>query len=98
MWAKSIAMISRILILAGPMLMAVAPAAFAQEKFPTRPIRMLVPFAPGGGVDVVARIVGKKVSETLGQPVLVESRPGGGGAVAVVAELDALQPLTATPC
>jgi tripartite-type tricarboxylate transporter receptor subunit TctC len=44
---------------------------------------MLVPFAPGGGVDVVARIVGKKVSETLGQPVLVESRPGGGGSVAV---------------
>ena len=60
-----------------------APAASAQDKFPTRPIRMLVPFAPGGGVDVVARIVGKKVSETLGQPVLVESRPGGGGAVAV---------------
>jgi len=60
-----------------------APAALAQPQYPTRPIRLLVPFAPGGGVDVVARIVGKKVSETLGQPILVESKPGGGGAVAV---------------
>jgi tripartite-type tricarboxylate transporter receptor subunit TctC len=55
----------------------------AQTQYPIRPIRLLVPFAPGGGVDVVARIVGKKVSETLGQPILVESKPGGGGAVAV---------------
>jgi tripartite-type tricarboxylate transporter receptor subunit TctC len=60
-----------------------APQAFSQAKYPNRPIRLLVPFAPGGGVDVVARIVGKKVSEKLGQPVLVESKPGGGGAVAV---------------
>ena len=57
--------------------------AQAQSPYPTRPIRLLVPFAPGGGVDVVARIVGKKVSEKLGQPILVESKPGGGGAVAV---------------
>src|ERR1022692_4634423 len=62
---------------------ASAPDALAQAKYPTRPIRLLVPFAPGGGVDVVARIVGKKVSEKLGQPILVESKPGGGGAVAV---------------
>jgi tripartite-type tricarboxylate transporter receptor subunit TctC len=62
---------------------ASAPDALAQSKYPSRPIRLLVPFAPGGGVDVVARIVGKKVSEKLGQPVLVESKPGGGGAVAV---------------
>ena len=58
-------------------------SAHAQSAYPTRPIRLLVPFAPGGGVDVVARIVRKRVSETLGQPVLVESKPGGGGAVAV---------------
>ena len=46
-----------------------APAAFAQSntqtKFPSRPIRLLVPFAPGGGVDVVARIVGQKLSERI---------------------------------
>jgi tripartite-type tricarboxylate transporter receptor subunit TctC len=58
------------------------PTASAQAKYPSRPIRLLVPFAPGGGVDVVARVVGKKVSEALGQPVLIESKPGGGGAVA----------------
>jgi tripartite-type tricarboxylate transporter receptor subunit TctC len=62
---------------------ATASAAFAQSQYPTRPIRLLVPFAPGGGVDVVARIVGRKVSEKLGQPILVESKPGGGGAIAV---------------
>jgi tripartite-type tricarboxylate transporter receptor subunit TctC len=62
---------------------ASASSAHAQPKYPTHPIRLLVPFAPGGGVDVVARIVGKKVSEAVGQPVLVESKPGGGGAVAV---------------
>ncbi|MBX9840500.1 MAG: tripartite tricarboxylate transporter substrate binding protein [Xanthobacteraceae bacterium] len=55
----------------------------AQAKLPNRPIRLLVPFAPGGGVDVVARVVGQKVSEQVGQPVLVESKPGAGGALAV---------------
>jgi tripartite-type tricarboxylate transporter receptor subunit TctC len=65
------------------MLGASAPDAYAQAKYPSRPIRLLVPFAPGGGVDVVARIVGQRVSEKIGQPVLVESKPGGGGAIAV---------------
>src|SRR5215467_9116171 len=65
------------------LLTCVATAAHAQSPYPTRPIRLLVPFAPGGGVDVVARIVGKQVSEKLGQPILVESKPGGGGAIAV---------------
>jgi tripartite-type tricarboxylate transporter receptor subunit TctC len=63
--------------------MAATSFAHAQAPYPTRPIRLLVPFAPGGGVDVVARIVGKQVSEKLGQPILIESKPGGGGAVAV---------------
>ena len=62
---------------------ALAPDALAQAKFPNKPIRLLVPFAPGGGVDVVARIVGQKISEQTGQPVLVESKPGAGGAIAV---------------
>jgi tripartite-type tricarboxylate transporter receptor subunit TctC len=62
---------------------AAATEAVAQAKLPNRPIRLLVPFAPGGGVDVVARIVGQKVSEQTGQPVLVESKPGAGGALAV---------------
>src|SRR5690349_25007942 len=62
---------------------AAVPGALAQSKPINRPIRLLVPFAPGGGVDVVARIVGQKLSEKIGQPVLVESKPGAGGALAV---------------
>ena len=48
--------------------LAAATGALAQAKFPSKPIRLLVPFAPGGGVDVVARIVGQKISEQTGQP------------------------------
>src|SRR6266481_9939352 len=62
---------------------AAAPDALAQAKLINRPIRLLIPFAPGGGVDVVARIVGQKLSERIGQPVLIESKPGGGGVIAV---------------
>ena len=57
--------------------------ATAQARYPNRPIRLLIPFAPGGGVDIVARVVGQKLSEKIGQPVLVESKPGAGGALAV---------------
>jgi tripartite-type tricarboxylate transporter receptor subunit TctC len=62
---------------------ASAPNARAQTKLINRPIRLLVPFAPGGGVDVVARIVGQKLGERIGQPILIESKPGAGGALAV---------------
>src|SRR4051794_15519443 len=62
---------------------AAAPDVVAQAKLPGKPIRLLVPFAPGGGVDVVARVVAQKVSGQIGQPVLVESKPGAGGALAV---------------
>jgi tripartite-type tricarboxylate transporter receptor subunit TctC len=70
-------------LLGAAVLAATVVAAFAQTKFPSKPIRMLVPFAPGGGVDVVARVVGQKITENTGQPVLVESKPGAGGTIAV---------------
>jgi tripartite-type tricarboxylate transporter receptor subunit TctC len=60
-------------------------SALAQEdpaKYPTRPIHIVVGFAAGGGNDIIARIFGQKLSEDLGQPVIIENRPGGGAIVA----------------
>ncbi len=59
-----------------------AGAAFAQS-FPTRPVTYIVGFGAGSGIDAVARIVGQRVSEGLGQPVVVENRVGGSGSVAL---------------
>jgi tripartite-type tricarboxylate transporter receptor subunit TctC len=70
-------------LIAAVLVAASATSALAQSNFPNRPIRLINPFAPGGGVDVVARLVGQKISEQTGQPVLVESKPGAGGAIAV---------------
>lgn len=53
------------------------------QNFPTRPIRMIVPYAPGGNVDISARIVGPALTELLGQTIIVDNRPGGGGNIGV---------------
>src|SRR4030081_1958227 len=61
-------------------LAAMAPLAFAQSrKFPEKPIKFVVPFAAGGGGDVVARMLAQRLSERLGNPVVVENRVGAGG-------------------
>ena len=57
----------------------VAAGVQAQSKYPNRPIRLLTPFAPGGGSDLLARLIGPPLTEVLGQPVIVDNRPGGGG-------------------
>ena len=62
-----------------------ASATRAQDKYPTRPIKLIVPFATGGSSDVVARAFTGKMSEALGQQIIVEYRPGGGGNIAMEA-------------
>ena len=66
---------------------ALCSAAHAQS-WPSKPIRVIVPFTPGSGTDIIARTVGEKVSHQLGQPVVVENRPGAGGTIgsAIVAK------------
>jgi tripartite-type tricarboxylate transporter receptor subunit TctC len=59
----------------------VAPFAFAQGTYPDRPIRVVVPFPPGGSVDPIMRIVGPKLSEVLGQPVVIDNRAGANSAI-----------------
>ena len=71
-------MIQRRTIFAMPML---AAPALAQQWQPNGPIRVIVPFAAGGTTDVLARLYGNRLSETLGVPILVENRGGGGGSI-----------------
>ncbi len=63
---------------------AVLPTAtLAQDTWPNRPLRLIVPFPPGGGSDTFARILAQTLTERLGQPVVVENKPGGTGTVGV---------------
>ena len=60
----------------------VSSAVQAQGAYPAKPIRWVVPYAPGGGTDVVARPIALKLGEVLGQPIVYENRGGGGGLIA----------------
>jgi tripartite-type tricarboxylate transporter receptor subunit TctC len=57
-------------------------AATAEDTYPSRPVHILVPYPAGGGVDIVARSLGDKLSKHWGQPVVIENRPGAGGVIA----------------
>lgn len=61
--------------------LALAGAAHAQDRWPTKPIRMVVPFTPGAASDVLGRIVGQRLSEIYGQQVVIDNRPGAGGLI-----------------
>lgn len=66
-----------------------AQAATSGDAYPVRPIRVVVPFGPGGLADVTVRIAGEELTKSLGQPVIIENRPGAGGVAATSAMLNA---------
>lgn len=73
--------VTRRLMAATGVLLLAAGAAIAQDKFPAKPIRMVVPFPPGAASDFLARAIGQKLNELYGQQIVIDNRPGAGGLV-----------------
>ena len=72
-----------ILVLSAVVFAVGGMAASAQDKFPSKPVKVVVPFGPGSATDIVMRIVGEHMRPILGQPVVIENKPGAGGIIAI---------------
>lgn len=72
-------------VLAGGMALAAAPLAWGQAAWPNKPVRVIVPYTPGGFTDVMARMVSQKLSDRLGQSFIIENKPGAGSLIGVEA-------------
>ena len=68
-------------MLAGVAALVAMPQTASAQAYPNKPIRMIIPFAPGGGTDILGRIIAQKLGEAFGQQVVVENRPGAGGKI-----------------
>jgi len=78
----ALSMTRRAFVLGAAMAPLLARRTIAQAAFPSRPIRIVIGFPPGGGIDILARLIAPKMSERLVQPVVVENRPGANGLIA----------------
>ena len=83
------------------LLLAAASIVALAQNFPNKSIRYVVPYAPGGSTDIVARLIAQKMSETIGQQVVVDNRTGAGGIIAAEALAksppDGIEPIGSTP-
>lgn len=78
-------------LVALPLAFGIAADVLAQQ-YPTRPIRIIVPFPAGGNADILARILGQKMTESLGQQIIVDNRAGAAGIIGAQVTLFALRP------